>query len=141
MSNKIKNSASRGLEKFLGELELAVMQIVWEQQPVSVATVLSQLNSGERTWAYTTIMTIMSRLAAKGWLVTEKQGRALIYRAAQTREEAEAKMAGEIVRSLLADFGDVAIAQFVRELDRLDPNQLSRLADLARSEQEEDSDA
>jgi predicted transcriptional regulator len=140
MSNKGKSAPTRGLEKFLGELEMAVMEIVWKLQPVSVATVLNQLNSGDRTWAYTTIMTIMSRLAAKGWLMTEKQGRALIYRAAQTREEAEAKMAGEIVRNLLADFGDVAISQFVRELDRLDPAQVSRLAELARAEQGEDDE-
>src|SRR5688572_26196000 len=129
MKNKNKSISGRGLEKFLGELEMAVMEVVWEHQPVSVAAVLSQLNSAGRTWAYTTIMTIMSRLTTKGWLVTEKQGRALIYRAAQTRKEAEAKMAGEIVRNLLADFGDVAIAQFVQELDRLDPTQVSRLAE------------
>jgi predicted transcriptional regulator len=140
MSNKEKSDPTRGLEKFLGELEMAVMEVIWELQPASVAVVLNQLNSGDRTWAYTTIMTIMSRLAAKGWLVTEKQGRALIYRAAQTREEAEERMAGEIVRNLLADFGDVAIAQFVRELDRLDPAQVSRLTDLARTEQGEDDE-
>jgi predicted transcriptional regulator len=140
MSNKGKSASTHGLEKFLGELEMAVMEVVWEFQPVSVAAVLNQLNSGERTWAYTTIMTIMSRLATKGWLVTEKQGRALIYHAAQTREEAEVKMAGDIVRNLLADFGEVAIAQVARELDRLDPSQLVRLADLARTEYEEKTD-
>jgi predicted transcriptional regulator len=137
---KGKSTSGRGLEKFLGELELAVMEVVWEHQPVSVAGVLNHLNSENRSWAYTTIMTIMSRLTTKGWLVTEKQGRALIYRAAQTRNEAEAKMAGEIVRNLLADFGEVAITQFVRELDRLDPTQLSRLAELARLEQEDEDE-
>jgi predicted transcriptional regulator len=132
---KSLDDSGKGLEKFLGELELLVMEVIWKYQPVSVADVLSHLNTEERSWAYTTIMTIMSRLAEKGWLKAEKQGRALIYVAAYTRQEAEAKMAGEIVRSLLRDFGDVAVAQFVQEMDQTDPNQLGHLADLSRREE------
>lgn len=128
---KAKNS-SRGLEKFLGELQLAVMEIVWERQPVSVADVLRVLNEQNRNLAYTTVMTIMSRLADKGWLVTEKRGRAFFYRAVHSRTEAETAAVGEVVRALLEDFGEVAIAQFVKELDEIDPTQLSRLAEMTR---------
>jgi predicted transcriptional regulator len=137
---KSLDDSGKGLEKFLGELELAVMEVVWQYAPVSVADVLSHLNTEERSWAYTTIMTIMSRLADKGWLKAEKQGRALIYTAANSRTEAEAKMAGEIVRSLLRDFGDVAVAQFVQEMDQLDPEQLARLADLGSKEDAKNED-
>ncbi|MGH2544316.1 MAG: BlaI/MecI/CopY family transcriptional regulator, partial [Ardenticatenaceae bacterium] len=53
------------LEKLLGELELAVMEVVWEQAPVTVRDVLTQLNQGERDLAYTTVLTVMRRLAEK----------------------------------------------------------------------------
>jgi len=133
---KAKNP-SKGLEKFLGELQLAVMEVVWERQPISVSEVLNALNA-QRDLAYTTVMTIMSRLAEKGWLVLEKRGRAYFYQAARSREEAEAAAVGEVVRALLEDFGEVAIAQFVKELDEIDPQQLSRLAELAREVESND---
>ena len=130
--SKPQSPHGRGLEKFFGELELAVLEAVWVHQPVNVGKVLETLNeTSERTWAYTTIMTIMSRLAEKGWLTAEKRGRAYSYTAVYSRKEAEATLAGEVVRSLLDDFGDVAVAQFVKELDRIDPEQLTRLAELA----------
>lgn len=135
--HKTTKSSGKGLEKFLGELQLAVMEIVWERQPVSVSDVLNILNQ-QRNLAYTTVMTIMSRLAEKGWLVSEKRGRAYFYQAARSRDEAEAEAVGEVVRGLLDDFGEVAIAQFVKELDEIDPNHLSRLAELAREVEQND---
>lgn len=134
---KAKNP-SKGLEKFLGELQLAIMEIVWERQPVSVSDVLRVINEQNRNLAYTTVMTIMSRLADKGWLVAEKRGRAFFYRAVHSRAEAEMAAVGEVVRALLEDFGEVAIAQFVKELDEIDPTQLSRLAELTREVEQND---
>lgn len=128
---KARNKNAKGLEKFLGRLELAVMNVVWNRQPVTVSDVLETLHQDEgRQLAYTTVMTIMSRLAEKGWLVAEKQGRAFSYQAMHSREEAEAAAVTSVVRALLEDFGDVAITQFVKELDDIDPNQLARLAKL-----------
>ena len=134
---KAKNPG-KGLEKFLGILQLAVMEVVWERQPVSVSEVLNALNQQQRNLAYTTVMTIMSRLAEKGWLVSEKRGRAFFYRTVHSREEAEATAVGAVVRALLEDFGEVAIAQFVKELDEIDPTQLSHLAELAREVEQND---
>lgn len=135
---RIKGNSGKGLEKFLGELQLAVMEVVWKHQPASVADVLNILNQQQRNLAYTTVMTIMSRLTEKGWLVSEKRGRAYFYKAARSREEAEETAVGEVVRGLLQDFGELAIAQFVKELDEIDPNQLSRLAELAREVDQND---
>jgi predicted transcriptional regulator len=130
-----KNNSS-GLEKFLGELQLAIMEIVWERQPIKVADVLTILNEAGRNLAYTTVMTVMSRLDEKGWLLSEKHGRAFVYRATYLREEAQAVAVAEVIRSLLQDFGDLAVAQFVKELDDIDSEQLSRLAEMAREREE-----
>lgn len=126
----VKNKSGKGLRKFLGELELAIMEIVWNQQPISVSEVLTILNTQQRKLAYTSVMTVMSRLVEKGWLKTEKRGRAYIYRAVQSRSEAEATAVGEVVRALLNDFGEVAVAQFIKELDEISPEALVRLAAL-----------
>ena len=131
-------NSGKGLEKFLGELQLAVMEAVWKRQPVSVSDVLTELNQQKRDLAYTTVMTTMSRLAEKGWLISEKQGRAFFYRAVHSREEAEAAAVGEVVRALLEDFGEIAVAQFVKGLDEIDLERLARLNELTQEAEQDD---
>ncbi len=63
----------------LGELEAEVMNVLWEIGDGTVQDVLSGLRTA-RTLAYTTVMTVLSRLVDKGFLAREKQGRAFVYR-------------------------------------------------------------
>jgi len=127
-------------EKLLGELELAIMRVAWGRPSVTVRDVLNTLTK-KRALAYTTVMTVMGRLAEKGLLVAEKRGKTHHYRAALTREEFEVQAAGKVVSSLLADFGgEIALRQFVEKLADTNPDQLARLAELARQAQEEQDD-
>lgn len=136
---KAQNKNASGLEKFFGELELAVMNLVWDLGSATVSDVLERLNQEkDRHLAYTTVMTIMSRLVEKGWLISEKKGRAYVYQAVYSKQEAEAVAVGSVIRALLEDFGDVAVAQFVRELDEIDPGQLAQLAQLAEDSEDND---
>ena len=48
--------------------------------------------AGERDIAYTTVMTVLDRLAKKGLATREQDGRAYRYDAAQTREELVAEV-------------------------------------------------
>lgn len=136
--SKITRREGRGAEKLLGELELAIMQVAWAREAVTVRDVVAALK--RRRPAYTTIMTVMGRLAQKGLLTQTKEGKAHVYRAALTREAFEAQAAGAVVQSLIADFGEVALAQIVKELGEADPDQLARLAELARGAQKEKHD-
>lgn len=135
--SKVTQRPGKGAEKLLGELELAIMRVVWRQASVTVRDVVDAL-SKKRALAYTTVMTVMGRLADKSLLITEKRGKTYEYRAAQTQAEFESHTVGEVVQSLIADFGgDLAISQFVKQLAEADPHQLARLAELARSAQDE----
>lgn len=110
------------LEKVLGPLEAEVMEAVWtESAPVTVRAVLARLNDSRRNQlAYTTVMTVMSRLAEKGILARKQEGRGYVY------ESTARDPAGIAVREVLRDFGDAAIAEFVDEA-RADPKLLRRL--------------
>lgn len=78
----------------LGDLEQAVMDILWRRrEPMSVREVHEEL-SAERDLAYTTVMTVLDRLAKKGTAVRELDGRAWRYRAAKPRADL---MADEIL--------------------------------------------
>jgi len=135
--SKITRRPGKGAEKLLGELELAIMRVAWSRDSVTVRGVLDALRK-KRSLAYTTVMTVMSRLAEKGLLIAEKRGKTHHYRAAGTREEFEAQAAGQVVQSLIGDFGgEIAISQFVKQLSEADPDQLARLAELARLARDE----
>jgi predicted transcriptional regulator len=75
----------------LGELERAVMDQVWalgdSGEPSVTVREVHEALSASRDLAYTTVMTVMSRLADAGLLVKERAGRAFLYAAAGTREE------------------------------------------------------
>ncbi len=115
------------LEKVLGPLEAEVMRSIWGAKgPLSVREVMERLNRGKREpLAYTTIMTVMSRLAEKEVLRRTPHGRAYLYEAAVPDAAAIA------VRNIVRDFGESAIAQFVDEA-RGDPKLLRRLERLLR---------
>lgn len=127
---KVTKPSEQGLGKFLGKLEMAIMIILWQRSPLTVRQVHGRL-SRQRPLAYTTIMTVMGRLARKGVLQREKQGRAFIYRPTRSREQLRADLAGVVSRALLTDFGEVAVSQFLKQLESIDPSALARLGDLA----------
>ncbi|WP_205802068.1 BlaI/MecI/CopY family transcriptional regulator [Micromonospora thermarum] len=96
----------------LGELEAAVMDVLWQAStPLPVREVRDRLTTG-RTLAYTTVMTVLDNLHRKEWVLREKNGRAWHYRPAGTREELVART----LRRLLETTGrpDVVLLHFAR---------------------------
>jgi predicted transcriptional regulator len=69
----------------LGELERAVMEVLWERAlPATAREVARTL--ADRDLAYTTVMTVLDRLAKKGFLQREQVGRAWSYTPTASRE-------------------------------------------------------
>lgn len=77
----------------LGDLERVVMEHLWEAADragtafggATVREVHARFE-GEREIAYTTVMTVLDRLAKKGLVTRERDGRAWRYSPADTRE-------------------------------------------------------
>ncbi len=139
MADEMARSAA-GPDQLLGELEAAIMHIVWQQHEVSVRDVLEVLQPS-RPLKYTTVMTVMSRLAQKGVLATRKQGKSFYYHAMATPDEFVAQRAQRAVQDVLTSFGDIAIASFLRQISEGDPEQRARLRELiARVEVEQQVD-
>lgn len=88
----------------------------------TVREIHAELDS-ERSIAYTTVLTVMQRLAQKGVLDHERQGRSGRYRIAVNADPHGART---LVDQALSRFGSVAIAQFV-ERTREDPELLREL--------------
>jgi predicted transcriptional regulator len=117
----------------LFELETEVMEEVWRQGRTNVRAVMEVLNKKRRKdRAYTTYMTIMARLARKGLLHREREGRTDAYWPRLTREEFQRARAEQEVGSLVSEFGEVALVHFAKEFDKLDPARAKALRRLAR---------
>jgi predicted transcriptional regulator len=69
----------------LGDLEREVMEVMWAS-PTSVLTV-REVGEYFPDHAYTTILTVLTRLKAKGFLQEAKQGRLNTFRATASRED------------------------------------------------------
>lgn len=116
----------------LGELERAVMDHLWSSgEPLTVREVHEALRS-QRELAYTTVMTVLQRLARKDLVVQIRDDRAHRYAAAYGRDEL---VAGLMVDALhqAADSGDrqAALVHFVERVGAEDADALRRaLTDL-----------
>ncbi|GIF14573.1 BlaI/MecI/CopY family transcriptional regulator [Actinoplanes teichomyceticus] len=98
----------------LGDLEREVMTQLWDaREPLTVRQVHERL-SRDRELAYTTVMTVLDRLAKKQLVVQQRADRAYRYAPAQTREE---MTAGLMLDALSATPDrDAALAYFLGQL-------------------------
>ena len=119
-------------EKFLGPLEAVVMERLWKRGEATVRDIVDDL-SRTRSLAYTTVMTIMTRLHAKGLLARVRDGKTYRYRPAFSREEHRERLSRDLVRGLVDEFGEVALAQFAAELDGVDAAYRAALRRMTRA--------
>jgi predicted transcriptional regulator len=117
----------------LGELERAIMEVLWRTES---SLTVRQVSNGlsQRNLAHTTVMTVLDRLAKKGFARRERDGRAWRYRPAATREAYVA----ELMLTALDQTGDrdAALARFAQSVSGAEAVVL--LQALARLEREQD---
>ncbi|HEX4717194.1 MAG TPA: BlaI/MecI/CopY family transcriptional regulator [Thermoleophilaceae bacterium] len=118
----------------LHELEAEVMENVWGRDgEVAVRDVMEALNRRtKKPRAYTTYMTILGRLHAKGLVTRRREGKTDLYVPAYTREEYADLRAQAGVDSLVEQYGDAALSHFARQMAQLDPDRRRQLQRLAR---------
>lgn len=130
-----------GLEKVLGSLESNVMEIVWlKNTEVSVRDIFETL-IGTREIAYTTVMTIMGRLAEKGLLTRRKEGNAFLFSPVITREDFTAQLVDNVVDDLLSDFSEAAMASFINRVGEKDLEAIEKLEKMLKVMKENNDDS
>ena len=77
------------------------MMMLWPLGEGTVREIRDEL-AAVRPRAYTTIMTIMDRLARKGVVTRRKVGRAYLYRPSFTADEARARAVEQLLRHFFA---------------------------------------
>lgn len=110
------------LTKALGPLGAEVMDVLWSSaEPMTVRRVMGRLNEDRRdALAYTTVMTVLARLADRGAAARTRVGRGFVYAPAVT------DVAELAVHDVVQEHGEAAVAHFVDHA-RADPRLRRRL--------------
>lgn len=117
---------------FLGQLEQAIMKVVWTHPACTVREVLDQLPAPRRV-AYTTVMTVMNRLVAQRILRrTLGTGGAFTYTAVVSREAFVAEATQATIDQMVRQYGDAALVQFMAALDDIPAEKLAKLKRLSK---------
>jgi len=114
----MRRKKTRETPRRLTDVELELMNILWELGEAGVAEVIAKLPAG-RELAYTSVSTILRILEGKGIVEARKQGRGHVYVPVLMRADFEAHAVKDVVQRV---FAGVPVAM-VRQL--LDNVQLS----------------
>jgi predicted transcriptional regulator len=115
----------------LGELERAVMDLVWRCGPCDVKTAHAQLGK-VRGITLNTVQSAMDRLFKKGLLEREKVSHAFVYSAALTREELGTAIVEDALRNVIGRDPGPMLSAFVDLTARAGHDSLARLEDMIR---------
>ena len=111
------------------------MEVLWDLGEAPVRAVMDELNArAETPRAYTTYMTMLGRLHAKGLLTRHREDKTDYYRPVHTREEYADLRARVEVAAVIDAFGEVALGHFARQMAELDPERRAALERLARGD-------
>jgi BlaI family penicillinase repressor len=112
----------------LGELERAIMRLIWQHGNLTAEQVREELDGLDRPLKDSTIRTVLRRLEEKGYVSHTVENRTFRYRPAETRQ----LVAGRAVKRIIDRFCDGSVeALLVGMVDSevLDQTELQRLAE------------
>jgi BlaI family penicillinase repressor len=124
MRKTVKNQ--QGLD--LSEAEWAIMRAVWDNEPCAAGTVQEVL-AESRQWAYSTVKTMMDRMAAKDLLKITKIRNLQLFSSKITQTQAKQ---GELRRMLKRAFDGALtpLVQFLVEQDEFSKEDISQLREV-----------
>jgi len=124
----------KSLDHF-GQLQRAVIEVVWELGEATVRQVWTRL-CRKKELAYTTVLTALQRLERDGWLKHRVDGRKHIYLPTETRAQAGAGSVRKFVQRMFNGNALVLFRQLVEE-GELSDQELRELQQLINQKRKE----
>lgn len=125
----------------LGETEMEVLHHVWDLGEATVADVRERILE-DREVAYTTVMTVMKKLAEKGYLDYHKEGRSYVYQSAQEPNEVQHNILQRLMDKVFHGSPSALVQTLVRreELSDEERAELKTLIDMLEEEEADSND-
>ena len=112
----------------LGELQLAILRVLWKKKEASAADVHAALG-GRRDIAITTVSTILTRLERRGIASHRTVGRTFVYKATITEASVRSSMLRSLVDSVFSRDPTAVVSQLLTSRD-ISPGDLDRMREL-----------
>ncbi len=112
-------------DKKLGELELQILNVLWEHGPSTVREVLEQLEV-ESQPTYMTVLIMMRLMQEKGYLDRDERGRAHVYRTRLRERSVKRGLLRDLVKDAFRGSPEALVVRLLddpsiteEELDRI----------------------
>jgi BlaI family transcriptional regulator, penicillinase repressor len=110
----------------LSDAERDVLRVLWDHGPATVRGINEVLKKKGRQWAYTTVATLLQRLAVKQYIVSDPSAIPYLYRAAISRDELLERRLNDAADEL-CDGRTAPLVLALVQGNRLSPEELVRL--------------
>lgn len=120
------------------ELELQILKVLWDAQPLTVREVRDALDHGGRDLAHTTVITMLSTMVDKGQIekLDPVQGKAFRFSPLIQRDEVSKGMLGDLVERVF-DGSAEAVMLSLFDVKELDEDELASLKKLLNKKMRE----
>ena len=119
---------ARAAAKLPTELELEILKVLWQLGSASVRQVRDALVPF-RELAYTSVMTMLTIMARKGYVKRKKEGRSYVYQAKYHEHKASSNMLRDVIDRLFGG-SPAAVMQHLIETSDLDDAELKQIRQL-----------
>ena len=118
----------------LGDLQLAIMRVLWQRREAAVAEVHEALLE-ERGLAPTTIATMLKKMEDKGVVAHRSEGRRYLYHPTISEAQVRRSMVGELTERLFLGDAAALVSHLLseHEIDADELTELRRLVDEAEA--------
>jgi predicted transcriptional regulator len=114
---------SRKRPQILTNAEHRIMEVIWARGSATVGEVVDALEGKD---AYTTILTLMRILKAKGYLSSRKEGRAFVFVPEVDRTTAARKAVHQLLSKFFSGSPSELVLSFLRQ-EELTPEELDAI--------------
>jgi predicted transcriptional regulator len=115
---------ARRKSETLTEVELELMDVLWDKGQASVTDIVEALP--EERLAYSSVLTMMRILEQKGYVEHEKEGRAFIYRPLVDRRQAQQSVIGYLLKRFFDNSPEQLVVNLL-EHEEVGPREVKRL--------------
>ncbi|MFB6273861.1 MAG: BlaI/MecI/CopY family transcriptional regulator [Salinibacter sp.] len=122
----------------LGETEMEVLHHVWDLGEATVSDVRERILE-DREVAYTTVMTVLKKLAEKGYLDYHKEGRSHVYKPAEEPNAVQHSLLQRLMDKVF-EGSPSALVQTLVQREDLSEEERSEIRALIAALDEEDSE-
>lgn len=114
----------------LGPLEAEIVEILWQMEPTSATAIHRHILADiDRELTYSSVSTVLKRLAKKGWVASDHRERVHVWRSLISPQQAEILKAHERLHRFLAVGSPDIVAAFA---DTLDDDSLAQIEAIAQ---------